>query len=371
MIFRRRRSSHDTPLAEPVTTLRGLWVDRLGRLSIRSLQIMLVLALASLVVLSLVALRVVVIPLLLAIIIASAFSPVVMWMRRRGLPAMAAAWITLLGSLLVLGGIITAIVFAVRRQWSDLWQQAQSGFDQLLDWVQSLPFDVDEFDVESLRDDLIAFVTSAEFGSGALSGAVAVGEFVAGVLIFVVVLFFLLKDGDHIWQFMLRPFRGVRRARGERIGTTAVTTLGGYIRGTSIVALVDAVAIGLALVILQVPLALPLAVIVFIAAFIPLVGATVAGTLAALVALVANGPLIALIVVIVVIAVNQLEGDLLQPVVMAKTMKLHPLAVLLALSAGTILGGVIGAILSVPIAATAWAIVKTWDDPANAPPARS
>lgn len=371
MVFRRRRESPDTPLAEPVTTLRGLWVDRLGRLSIRSLQIMLVLALTGLVVLALVSLRIVVIPLLLAIIIASAFSPVVMWMRRSGLPAMAGAWITLLGSLMVLGGVITAIVFAVRRQWSDLWQQAQGGFDQLVDWVQSLPLDLEEIDIESMRDDLIAFVTSAEFGSGALSGAVAVGEFVAGFLIFVVVLFFLLKDGDRIWQFLLQPFRGVRRARGERIGATAVTTLGGYIRGTSIVALVDAVAIGLALVILQVPLALPLAVIVFIAAFIPLVGATVAGTLAALVALVANGPLVALIVVIVVIAVNQLEGDLLQPVVMAKTMKLHPLAVLLALSAGTILGGVVGAILSVPIAATAWAIVKTWDDPGHAPPVRS
>lgn len=371
MVFRRRREPADTPLAEPVTTLRGLWTDRLGRISIRCVQIIVVLALASVVVFALVQLRLAVIPLLLAIIIASAFSPVVGWMRARGLPALAAAWITLLGSLLTLGGVITAIVFAVRRQWDDLWQQAQAGFDSLLDWVAELPFDLDDIDVESIRDEVIAFVTSAEFGSGALSGAVAVGEFVAGVLIFIVVLFFLLKDGDRIWRFFLGPFSGTRRARGERIGSTAVTTLGGYIRGTSIVALVDAVAIGLALVILQVPLALPLAVIVFVAAFIPLVGATVAGTLAALVALVANGPLVALIVVIVVIAVNQLEGDLLQPVVMAKTMKLHPLAVLLALSTGTILGGVVGAILSVPIAAAAWAIVKTWDDGGHSPPAQS
>ena len=111
------------------------------------------------------------------------------------------------------------------------------------------------------------------------------------------------------------------------------------------------------------PLALPLAVIVFIAAFIPIVGATVAGALAALVALVAVSPFVALVVVIVVIAINQLEGNLLQPVVMAQSLKLHPLVILLALSAGTILGGIVGAVLSVPIAATAWAIVKTWDKP--------
>jgi predicted PurR-regulated permease PerM len=157
----------------------------------------------------------------------------------------------------------------------------------------------------------------------------------------------------------------MRKARGERVGRTAVTTLGGYIRGTSIVALVDALGIGIVMVILQVPLALPLAVIVFITAFIPLVGATLAGILATLVALVANGPVIALIVLIAVIVVNQLEGNFLQPVVMAQSLKLHPLVILLALSAGTILGGIVGAVLSVPIAATTWAIIKTWDAPGS------
>lgn len=130
-------------------------------------------------------------------------------------------------------------------------------------------------------------------------------------------------------------------------------------------ALVDTVAIGAVLLILQVPLAIPLAIIVFIGAFIPLVGATVAGILAALVALVANGPIVALIVVIAVIAVNQLEGDLLQPVVMGKSLQLHALVILMALTAGTILAGIIGAVLSVPIAAVTWAIVQVWtaEDP--------
>ena len=131
-------------------------------------------------------------------------------------------------------------------------------------------------------------------------------------------------------------------------------------RGTAIVALVDTVAIGSALLILQVPLAIPLAIIVFIGAFVPIVGATVAGILAALVALVASGPVVALIVIIVVIAVNQLEGNLLQPVVMGKSLQLHALVILLALTAGTILAGIIGAVLSVPLAAVAWAIIQVW-----------
>lgn len=365
MIFRRRPDSVIAPDDAPSPTVRTMWTDRLGTAGTRSLQILLVLTLATIVVYALIQLRIAVIPLLLAIIIASAFSPVIMWMRQRGLPAIAAAWITLLSSLLVFGGIITAIVFAVRSQWAELFEQAQTGFDKLLEWVQGLPLPLDDFDFDELRDQAIDFVTSAQFGSGALTGVVAVGEFVTGFILFLVILFFFLKDGDRIWAFFLRPFDGVRKARGERVGRTAVTTLGGYIRGTSIIALVDAVGIGLVLVILQVPLALPLAVIVFITAFIPLVGATLAGILATLVALVANGPFIALLVLIAVIAINQLEGNFLQPIVMAQTLKLHPLVILLALSAGTILGGIVGAVLSVPIAATTWAIIKTWDKPGS------
>ena len=178
-----------------------------------------------------------------------------------------------------------------------------------------------------------------------------------------VVLFFFLKDGDRIWAFFMRPFqrRAPRarptRRRHEREGARRLRPRHGDRRA------VDAVAIGIGLAILQVPLALPLSVIVFLGSFIPLVGATVAGILAALVALVANGPVVALIVVAIVIAVNQLEGDLLQPVVMAQSLKLHPLVILIALTAGTILGGIIGAVLAVPLTAVGWAIIKVWDGP--------
>ncbi len=366
-MFRRRPP---LPPVEPGrSSLTAMWTDRLGVLGIRSLQILLVLTLSTVTVWALLQVSIAVIPLLLALIIAAAFNPLMRWMRNKGVPDMAAAWIALLGALSVLGGIIWAIVIAVRSQWEDLVSQAAEGFSELLELLQGLPFAdefVADFDLDEALDQLVDFVTSAQFGSGALAGATAVGQFFAGLALFIVILFFFLKDGPRIWAFFLKPFEGERFRRGERVGAVSVATLGGYIRGTSIVALADAVGIGLGLWILGVPLALPLAVIVFVTAFIPIVGATLAGTLAALVALVTNDLVTALIVVGIVVLVNQLESNFLQPIVMAQTLKLHPLVILLALSVGTITGGIVGAILSVPIAATAWAIVKVWDrrDPA-------
>lgn len=346
---------------KPRPTIAQLMTDRLGVLGVRSGQIILVLLLATAVIFGLVQLKLVVIPVLIALILAAALSPVMRWMRGHGFPAMLATWTTLVGGIVIFGGIITLIVFAVRDQWDALAESATQGIAQLQDFIATGPFSIDQAQLDAFADTAVDFLTSSQFGTGALAGVSAAGEFITGAVLLIVILFFFLKDGDRIWAFFLRPFRGEHLERGQRIGRTAVRTLGGYVRGTATVALVDAVAIGVGLAILQVPLALPLAVIVFLAAFIPLVGATVAGVLAALVALVANGPLIALIVIIIVIAVNQLEGDLLQPVVMAQSLKLHPLVILLALTAGTILAGIIGAVLSVPIAAVAWAIVKNWN----------
>ncbi|WP_350347645.1 AI-2E family transporter [Agromyces sp. G08B096] len=373
MLFGRRKSSPSPdPVAitdpggagsPPGSALGSIWNDRLGRWATRSLQILMVLALAGLTVWGLVQVKLVVIPVLIAIILAAAAAPLVAWLRRHGWPAMLATWVTLLGSLIVLGAVVTGIVFAVRNQWDELVLSASEGFDDLLGWAETLPIPIDQAQIDDARDAIVDFVTSAEFGTGALAGVSAAAEVVTGALLVVVVLFFLLKDGDRIWEFFLRPFQGERLERGRRIGVTSVKVLGGYVRGTAVVAFVDAAAIGIGLAVLQVPLALPLAVIVFLGAFIPLVGATVAGILAALVALVANGPIVALIVVAIVIAVNQLEGDLLQPVVMAQSLKLHPLVILVALTAGTILGGIIGAVLAVPITAVGWAIVKVWDHP--------
>ena len=347
--------------------LRDLLTDRLGVLGIRSAQLILVIVLAAVAVFALVQLKLVVIPLLIALILAAALSPVIKFLRARGVSAILATWITLVAGIVVFGGLVTLIVLAVRDQWGELVTSASEGIDQLHEFVENGPFPVDQAQLDAFRDSVVDFLTSSQFGSGALAGVSVAGELITGILLAVVILFFFLKDGDKIWAFFLRPFSGHVLDRGQRIGRTAVKTLGGYVRGTATVAAVDAIAIGVGVAIIGVPLALPLAVIVFLSAFIPLIGATVAGILAALVALVANGPVAALIVVIIVIAVNQLEGNFLQPVVMAQSLKLHPLVILLALTAGTILGGIIGAVLSVPIAAVGWAIVKTWNPPAAAP----
>ncbi len=204
------------------------------------------------------------------------------------------------------------IVVAVIAQWPDLQKSAISGFQQLQDTVDHLPFSISDQQVDQVVDGVQGFLTSSQFGSGALAGASATANFLTGLVLMIVVLFFFLKDGPAIWEFLLRPFTGARYERARRVGDRVVQTLGGYVRGTASVAAVDAVGIGVGLAIVGVPLALPLAVVVFITAFIPIVGATAAGILAALVALVANGPVAALIVVGIVVLVNQLEGNLLQ-----------------------------------------------------------
>lgn len=352
------RSGPQVRRGDEPSPFRRLWDDALGRASVRGLQILILLLLAAVAVWILLQVHLVVIPVMIALIIASAFAPVMRWLRDKGVPSMLAAWISLLGSLTVFGGVVTAIVFSVRSQWDRLTQNAVDGFAELQQLISGLPLPIDDIDWDEVVSSVQEFLTSAEVGSGALRGVSTVAEVLTGIVLIVVVLFFFLKDGQRIWDFFLTPLSPEARDKGERVGVSAVRVLGGYVRGTALIALVDAVLIGAILFFLGVPLALPLAVIVFFGGFIPLVGATVATTLAALVALVTNGPIIALVVVGAAILVNQLEGDLLQPVVMGKSLKLHPLSILVALTAGTILGGIIGALLSVPIAAVSWAIIK-------------
>lgn len=339
----------------------SVWGDSFGRFATRALQgIIVVIAVAG-VVFAMTQLTLVMIPVTIALILASAFLPAMRWMRRRGVPSWLATAIALLTIVAVLGGVIWLIVNAVRSQLDELVERASEGIDRVLEWVSTLPFAPTEEQIQQGRDAVIDFATSAQFGSGAAAGVGAAANFLTGFALMVVILFFFLKDGPRIWEFLLRPFEGERYARGRRIGEKTVETLGGYVRGTAIVAAVDAIGIGVVLAIAQVPLALPLAVLVFLLAFVPLVGATIAGALATLVALVANGEVVALVVLGAVVLVNQLEGNFLQPVVMGRSLRLHALVILIALTIGTVLGGIVGAVLSVPIAAVAWGIVQVWD----------
>lgn len=353
-----------TPVPPPPALSReprnGYWSGPLGHAGQRSAQILLVLLLAGAAVYGLLQITLVVIPVLLALILAAAISPLVNWLRSKGWPGAAATGGSFLLLLGVFGGLVTGIIIAIRSEWETLSQKAAQGIDQLWTFLEESPLPVDEKMIANSRDAVIEFATSSSAGTGAIAGIGAATSFVTGFVLLAVVLFFFLKDGEMIWAFILRWVGPGRREKARLAGTRTMEVLGAYVRGTAIVAAVDAVCIGAALLIMGVPLALPLSVIVFVGAFIPLVGATAAGVLAALIALVANGPVVALVVVIVIIAVNQLEGNFLQPVVMGRTLSIHALAILLALTIGTILAGIVGAILSVPIAAVTWAVIKVW-----------
>ncbi|ALS57163.1 AI-2E family transporter [Rathayibacter toxicus] len=340
-----------------------VWNDALGRRAFRCLQVLIILALAAVVVFAVTQLSLVLIPVMIALILASAIHPLLAWLRRRGVPSILATWLALIGLLVLLGAVVWLIVVAVSDQWDELMSRASEGVASLQSSLQQLPVTVSQEQIESARQSVGDFFTSGAFGTGAVAGVSAAANLLTGLVLMLVVLFFFMKDGPKIWEFFLRPFTDSGYERARRIGTKTVAVLGGYVRGTAIVAAVDAIGIGVALAIIQVPLAIPLAVIVFVTAFIPIVGATAAGIVAALVALVANGPIAALIVILVVIAVNQLEGNLLQPVVMARSLKLHPLIILIALTVGTVLAGIIGAVLAVPIAAVVWGIASIWNGP--------
>ena len=338
------------------------WSDALGQIASRSAQILLVSAVFMGSVWLLLRVSVVVIAALVALILASAVYPVVRWLKGKGWSSLLATGAAFIGILVLLSAIITGIVFAVLNEWDSLSASAVEGWRELEGFFRAgpLPFDTAAFD--NLVEQITQLAASGAVVGSALTGLTAATEFIAGAALMVVILFFFLKDGPKLWNFALRWFRGETRARLAESGDRTIQILGGYVRGTVIIATVDAVVIGLALFLLGVPLALPLAVIVFVGAFLPIIGATVAGILATLVALVTNGLVVALIVVAVVVVVTQLEGDLLQPVVMGRTLSLHAIVVLLALSVGTIVGGIFGAILSVPLAAVGWSVVQVWTD---------
>ncbi len=355
-------SRRDAPEA-PASQVSRLWSDHLGTIATRSLQVLIVLALVVVVLYGITRVPLIVTPVIIALILASAFAPLVIRLRRWGVPATLATVITLLLVLLVLAGIVYFITISVRSEGPAILESASAGVDQLIGFLQSLGIAIDQEQLDGFRQSAIDFVTSSQFGTGALAGVGIVGDFLTGLAVMAVTLFFLLKDGGQIWGFLMRPFEGEAFERYDRAGRKVVQVLGSYVRSTTLVAATDSILIGIALFFVGVPLVIPLVAIIFLTAYIPIIGATIAGFLAAALALVANGPGAALIILIVVIAVNQLDGNVLQPLVQGKTLKLHPIVVLLALTAGTVLAGLTGALLSVPIAASIWGVITVWDGP--------
>jgi predicted PurR-regulated permease PerM len=200
--------------------------------------------------------------------------------------------------------------------------------------------------------------SSSSIASGVLAGAILAGEVIAGLLLVLVLVFFFVKDGEKMCRYGLDQVREENQELLAALGDRVWVTIGGYVRGTALVALADAVIIGVGLLIIGVPLVLPLALLVFFGAFFPLVGAVLAGSVAVLVALVSGGPTDALLALGVVVIVQQVEGDVLAPLVLGRAVRLHPVVIIGALTGGAVIGGLIGAFLAVPVAAVAVAVAS-------------
>lgn len=340
----------------------SVWAGPLGRAGARAAQLLLIAAVVVGAVWLLQRVMVVVVAVLVAWILAAAVAPLVRWLLHKGWPRLAATAVAFLGIVVMVGAVLGAVVLAIRAEWDTLVDSAGVSWAELRDWLSSSPLPIEVPDLDGAIQELSDYVSSSDLASSTLTGVSALTEILTGLLLIAVLLFFFVMDGARISAFALRWFHGETRAKLAESIDRASSVLGGYLRGTATVALVDAVLIGCGLAVLQVPLTIPLAVIVFIGAFIPVLGATVTGVLAATVTAVTNGPLDAVIVAIIVLVVNQLESNLLQPLVMGRALSLHPLIVLLSLAIGTIVGGIIGAILAVPYTALAWLLIQIWTD---------
>ncbi len=313
-------------------------------------------------------LRIVTIPLALALFPATVLIPVVRRMQSRGLRSGLAATIAMVSFLLVFAGVIALTVNAVQREGPELVQSAQDGYELLREGVEEGLLGLPAFEFEEVLEQVQTWAVE-EFGETILPALVATFEGLIALVFGLVALFFYLRDGPRIagWMHELFPPRFQQHA--AEIGVRSWRAIGGYIRGQSIVAFGDAVFIGIGLVILGVPLAFVLSVLIFFGAYVPVVGAFVTGALAVLVALASEGPFIALLTFLVVLGVQQVESNLLAPMVLGRSMALHPLAVLVALTVGAILYGIIGAILAVPIAAIVARAGGYWREIAREPSA--
>ncbi|WP_227996067.1 AI-2E family transporter [Nocardia australiensis] len=315
-----------------------------------------------------------VLPVLLAIVVATVLWPPTRWLTRRGLPPGVAASITVIGFLALLAGVIALIVPSVVHQAPELADKSTAGVNQVRDWLQGPPLNIGEEQLASAVDAIVSRLQSSteRIASGVFSGVATATSAIVTLVLVLVLSFFFIKDGPRFMPW-LHGVLGTNTGRHlEEVLTRVWGTLGGFIRTQALVSLIDAVCIGVGLVILGVPLALVLAVITFIGGFIPIVGAFVAGALAVLVALVGKGFTTALIVLGIIIAVQQLEGNVLQPVLQSRSMKLHAVIVLLAITAGGSLYGIVGAFLAVPFAALVAVVVRYLGeqiDAATTPPA--
>ncbi len=318
-----------------------------------SLRILAVSAVAYIGYLGFVQVRSVALAIITALLIGSVLQPLTVRVRAMGVPRTLAAALVFVGSILLLFLAATFVVGQVVAEAPEISDRATEALDDFSERLTEAPFNIESERLDNLGEEFNDLVSN----SGLLSADVAasVGGFAtnafSGLFIALTVLFFICKDGDRFPAYVSALIGDARGERINRAGAEIWGTTASYLRGVGLTGLVDGILIGIALAILGVPLYVPLALLTFLGAFIPVVGATLAGVLAAAVALATNGPTTALIVVGIVLAVQQLEGNFLAPLLLGRAVQLHPVTILLSLAVGATVAGIWGALLSVPAAA--------------------
>jgi predicted PurR-regulated permease PerM len=276
------------------------------------------------------------------------------------MPRGVAAMLSLLGVIAVVAGLLTLVGQQLATGFDDLAAQVSDGLGQIQDWLRTGPLNISQSDLDDAIASAQAWITSDNANLAGRLAAVGatVGHVLAGLFIVLFTTYFLLYQGDQIWAWIVRLFPRAAREQVDGSGRAAWVSLTAFVRATVVVAFVDAVGITVVALVLNVPLAVPIGVLVFLGSFVPVVGATVSGSVAVLVALVAHGPLVAVLMLIGVIGVQQLEAHVLQPFLLGRAVRLHPLAVILVVAAGVVAAGILGALVAVPLAAMLNTIVK-------------
>lgn len=332
-------------------------------------------AAVALVMYGLVQLSVVVVPALIAILVTALTIPVVNFLARLGLPRFPAAGLGLLLVVVVIFGLLTLVGQQIASGFNDLAEQVLEGIQQVRQWLVEGPLQLDDQDINEFIDQAIAqaqeFVETggSQITAGVLNVASTVSNVIAGFLLVLFAALFFLYEGDRIWAWCVNLFPRHAHERIDGAGRKGWQTLTAFVRATILVALVDAIGIGLVAYILKVPFWFPIAVLVFLGAFIPILGALISGVVAILVALVVHGPLVALLMTGGVLLVQQIESNILQPILMGRMVRVHPLAVILAVGAGVYLAGIAGAFFAVPIIAVLNAVVSYLVRPPGEDPA--
>ena len=318
-----------------------------------SWRFLMVVAALYVVVLAISYVSVVIIPLAIALLLAALMTPAVRRLVGLRVPRGLAAAVVLIAGLALLGGVLTFVVVQFTNGLPALQDRINASLDQIKDWLIHGPLHLQQSQIQNFINQAVQFLqrNQAELTTQALNTAGVVGEVLTGFALTLFILIFFLVGGEKIWTFLVRGVPAPVRDRVDVAGRRGFSSLVSYVRATAAVAVVDAVGIGVGLWIVGVPLVVPLATLVFLGAFIPIVGAVITGAVAVLVALVANGFVAALIVLAIVIGVMQLESHILQPLLLGRAVKLHPLAVVLAITAGLVVAGIAGGLLAVPLLA--------------------